>query len=76
MGGARPATRGGAFRVSETVLPRPGLLPRLTWLADFRTETLVFSRGVILVRIPRTFPIEASLDGRQHSSVFKSGGDF
>jgi hypothetical protein len=37
--------------------------------------TLVLSRGAILVRAPRSFPIEASPDGRAHFWVFESGWD-
>src|SRR5262245_42798511 len=35
--------------------------------------TLVLSRDAILVRVPRSFPIEASPDGRAHFCVFESG---
>jgi hypothetical protein len=35
--------------------------------------TLVLSRGTILVRVPRSFPIEASPDGRPHFCVYESG---
>ena len=35
--------------------------------------TLVFSRGAIVVRVPRSFRIEASPDGRPHFCVFESG---
>lgn len=34
---------------------------------------MVLSRGTILVRIPQSFPIEASPDGRPHFCVFESG---
>jgi hypothetical protein len=40
------------------------------WLPD---GTLVLSRGAIRVRVPQTFPIEASPDGRPHFCVFESG---
>ena len=35
--------------------------------------TLELSRGRMLVRVPRTFPIEASPDGRPHFCVYESG---
>jgi len=35
--------------------------------------TLVLSRGAILVRVPRSFPIEASPDGKPHFCVFETG---
>jgi hypothetical protein len=35
--------------------------------------TLVLSRGGIVVRVTRSFPIEASPDGRPHFCVFDSG---
>jgi hypothetical protein len=35
--------------------------------------TLVLSRGAMRVRVPRTFPIEASPDGRPHFCVYESG---
>jgi hypothetical protein len=35
--------------------------------------TLVLSRGTILVRVPQSFPIEASPDGRPHFCVYESG---
>lgn len=35
--------------------------------------TLVLSRGPMVVRVPRTFPIEASPDGRPHFCVYESG---
>jgi|SRR5262245_6579512 hypothetical protein len=40
------------------------------WLPD---GTLVLSRGAIRVRVPPTFPIEASPDGRPHFCVYESG---
>jgi hypothetical protein len=42
----------------------------IRWLPD---GTLVLSRGAIRVRVPRTFPFEASPDGRPHFCVFESG---
>ena len=35
--------------------------------------TLELSRGAIVVRVPRSFPIEASPDGKPHFCVFESG---
>ena len=35
--------------------------------------TLVLTHGDIVVRVPRTFPIEVSPDGRAHFCVFESG---
>jgi hypothetical protein len=35
--------------------------------------TLVISRGAILVRVPQSFPIETSPDGRPHFCVYESG---
>jgi hypothetical protein len=35
--------------------------------------TLVLSHGNIVVRVPRTFPIEVSPDGKTHFCVFESG---
>jgi len=35
--------------------------------------TLVLSRGAILVRVPQSFPIETSPDGKPHFCVFDSG---
>jgi hypothetical protein len=35
--------------------------------------TLELSRGAIVVRIPQSFPIEASPDGKPHFCVFDSG---
>lgn len=35
--------------------------------------TLVLSSGTIVVRITRSFPIEASPDGKAHFCVFESG---
>ena len=35
--------------------------------------TLELSRGAIVVRIPKTFRIEASPDGKPHFCVFESG---
>jgi hypothetical protein len=35
--------------------------------------TLELTRGAIRVRVPRSFPIEVSPDGRPHFCVFESG---
>jgi hypothetical protein len=35
--------------------------------------SLELSRGAVVVRVPRSFPIEASPDGRPHFCVFESG---
>jgi hypothetical protein len=35
--------------------------------------TLVLSRGPIVVRVPRWFPVEASPDGKVHFCVYESG---
>jgi hypothetical protein len=40
------------------------------WLSD---GTLVLSRGSIVVRVTRSFPIEASPDGRPHFCAYDSG---
>src|SRR5262245_50464760 len=43
---------------------------RVSRLAD---GTLVLSRGALLARVPRSFPIESSPEGRAHFSIFESG---
>jgi hypothetical protein len=40
------------------------------WLGD---GTLILSHGPLLVRVPRSFPIEPSPDGKPHFCVFESG---
>ncbi len=37
---------------------------------------LVLSRGAIVVRVTRSFPVEASPDGRAHFCIFDSGWGF
>jgi len=38
--------------------------------------TLVLSRGAIVVRVTRSFPVEGSPDGRAHFCVYDSGWGF
>jgi hypothetical protein len=41
-----------------------------------RDGTLEISTGAVVVRIPRSFPIEASPDGKAHLCVYDSGWGF
>jgi hypothetical protein len=43
------------------------------WVQRLSDGTLVLSRGAIRVRIPASFPIEMSPDGRPHFCVYESG---
>jgi hypothetical protein len=70
--GAPSAPCGSAFLASPALLSRRGCFPAdgVRRLAD---GTLELSRGKIVVRVTRTFPIEASPDGRPHFCMGRAG---
>ena len=69
------SNRNCAFLVSSAMLQGSRLLCRRP-LERLTDGTLLLARGSIVVRVTKSFPVEASPDGRPHFCVWDSGWGF